>query len=83
MTANCGEDCEEALRQLEEYLDRELPPPTVEQIAIHLEACYPCKDRADFEEHLRDLVRRDCIEHAPDTLVLKIRHRLDGIVSEA
>lgn len=73
---DCGVDCQEALAQLERYLDGELPDTTLEDVKQHLTACYPCTDRASFEEQLRAIVRRDCVETAPPTLVLRIREHL-------
>ena len=48
--SDCGADCQEALAQLERYLDGELPNATLEDVKAHLQACYPCTDRASFEE---------------------------------
>lgn len=76
---DCGEDCQEALAQLEAYLDGELPDSRLPQISAHLAACYPCADRVDFEQQLRAIVRRGCAEKAPATLVDRIHARLDGL----
>jgi mycothiol system anti-sigma-R factor len=79
----CGEDCREALEQLELLLDGELPQHRVTQVRQHLTACYPCTDRATFEEQLRAIVRQNCVEHAPTSLMERIRHRLDeGVLEE-
>lgn len=72
----CGTDCAKALERLEAYLDGELPETAVEDIASHLSACYPCTDRATFEEQLRALVRRDCVDEAPESLLDRIRRHL-------
>jgi anti-sigma factor (TIGR02949 family) len=72
----CGEDCQRALERLEAYLDGELPATEVEDLAVHLQACYPCTDRRDFEAQLRAIVRRDCAEQAPPALIERIRQRL-------
>ena len=75
--ARCGGGCEAALERLEAYLDGELPNTDVADIAAHLSDCYPCTDRATFEEQLRAIVRRDCIEQAPATLLDRIRAELE------
>jgi mycothiol system anti-sigma-R factor len=75
-TATCGEGCVEALETLEAYLDGELPEARVADLAEHLRACYPCADRVSFEEQLRNLVRRRCVDHAPSDLVDRVRARL-------
>jgi mycothiol system anti-sigma-R factor len=81
MTPDCGADCQEALAELERFLDGELPETTVADISQHLADCYPCADRADFEAQLRAIVRRGCADQAPPSLVERIRARLDeGVV---
>lgn len=80
---DCGTECREALEQLELLLDGELPTHRVEQVREHLTACYPCTERASFEEQLRAIVRDGCIEHAPATLVERIQVRLsEGALDE-
>ncbi len=73
---DCGPECQEALEQLELLLDGELPEHRVVKIREHLTACYPCTDRATFEEQLRAIVRQNCVEHAPSSLVDRIHDRL-------
>jgi mycothiol system anti-sigma-R factor len=77
-TAECGERCTEALERLEAYLDGELPETRVADLAEHLRACSPCADRVSFEEQLRTLVRRRCVDHAPRDLVDRVRLRLEA-----
>lgn len=74
----CGEGCVEALERLEAFLDGELPAARVEDLAEHLRACDPCADRVSFEEQLRSLVRRRCVDHAPRDLVDRVRVRLQA-----
>ncbi len=81
--ADCGPDCEEALAELERFLDGELPSTEVGRVSAHLAACYPCTDRATFEEQLRAVVRRGCADAAPPDLVARIRSRLDETVPSA
>lgn len=79
MSADCGStNCEDALTELQRFLDGELPVSELEQIRQHLVDCFPCADRASFEEQLRSIVRRGCAETAPSTLVDRIRLELDG-----
>jgi len=72
----CGDECQEALTQLEAFLDGELPTTKVESMRHHLQECYPCTDRASFEEQLRSIVRRGCADVAPAHLVDRIREHL-------
>ena len=74
--AACGDECQEALDQLEAFLDGELPTAKVDDIRQHLTECYPCTDRATFEEQLRAIVRRGCADVAPPYLVDRIREHL-------
>lgn len=71
-----GGNCAKALEDLERYLDGELPDADLSQIRSHLAECYPCADRASFEEQLRALVRDRCAERAPAALIDQIRARL-------
>jgi anti-sigma factor (TIGR02949 family) len=68
--------CAEALEKLEAYLDGELPADRLDGIRAHLAACYPCTDRASFEEQLRAIVRRECVDRAPASL----RSRIEGLL---
>ena len=77
-TPGC-ENCDDALAQLEAYLDGELPHTRVEDIKQHLTACYPCTERASFEEQLRAIVRRGCADPAPPGLVDRIRQHLSEV----
>lgn len=77
--AESSVDCTEALHELQQYLDGELPEGDLAGIQSHLAACYPCADRATFEEQLRALVRDRCAESAPASLVEQIRARLDQV----
>jgi anti-sigma factor (TIGR02949 family) len=75
---DCAADCQEAIEELERFLDGELPEGEVERVSAHLAACYPCTDRASFEEQLRALLRRGCTDAAPADLVERIRAGLDS-----
>jgi anti-sigma factor (TIGR02949 family) len=75
---DCGSGCAEALERLEAYLDGELPESDAPRIAEHLRECYPCTDRLSFEEHLREIVRRDCAEQAPPHLLARIQAQLSA-----
>jgi anti-sigma factor (TIGR02949 family) len=49
-------NCEDALRHLAAYLDRELKPPGAEQLERHLDTCRSCYSRAEFEQRLKERV---------------------------
>lgn len=69
-------DCRQVLRDLERYLDGELPRARLDELREHLAACYPCADRTTFHEQIRALVRDGCAEQAPARLVARIRQQL-------
>lgn len=48
--------CEDALRLLAAHIDRELDPPTQDQMERHLETCRSCYSRAEFEKRLKEHV---------------------------
>jgi anti-sigma factor (TIGR02949 family) len=53
-------DCEEVLRDLEAFLDGELPSDRAAVIGDHLSTCSPCLDRGDFRRRLRVIVSEKC-----------------------
>jgi mycothiol system anti-sigma-R factor len=72
-------NCSEAVEKLWQYLDRELDGATVAEVERHLQECRDCFSRAEFERHLRALLRRSCgCEQAPATLRARL-HRLLGM----
>ncbi len=67
-------DCNEVLREVELYLDGELPADQSRVIAEHLVTCWPCQERAEFRTALQLLVASKCTRDAmPATLVSRIR----------
>ncbi len=75
--SQCSDECREALHRLGAFLDGELGEVTQAELSQHLARCSPCTERADFEEHLRELVRRGCTDQAPEGLKDRIRVQLD------
>lgn len=65
-------DCTEAIDRLYEYLDAELPEPDCLRISAHLAVCESCHDAAGAERHIRSLLRRSCLERAPETLRVRV-----------
>lgn len=80
-TDGSGTDCQQVLAELEAYLDGELDDTGLSRIRVHLAACYPCTDRADFLEQLRAVLRRGCVTNAPPSLVARIESLLHGSAS--
>lgn len=49
-------DCEQALKQVFEYIDQELGAADHEAMHRHLETCKSCFSRIDFERRLKEKV---------------------------
>jgi len=71
-------NCEQALRHLFEYLDRELDGDLQAQMQHHMESCRSCFSRLEFEQTLKAHVRNTGTEHAPDSL----RDRVGNLLKE-
>lgn len=65
--------CEQAIRQLAVYLDRELDSATSAAIARHLASCRECSTRAEFEKRLRTKVRQAGTQKAPHRLYRRVK----------
>ena len=65
--------CEEVLREVERFLDRELPISDWQVIQTHIDECTSCDNRVEFTRKLRIIVASKCRrEQVPDTLRAKI-----------
>ncbi len=65
--------CSEAVRQLWEYLEGELPTGDREKIDEHLGACFRCCGEAEFAHELRRLL---ATQGAEDGIPDRVRQRL-------
>lgn len=65
--------CEEALRQLYAYLDRELDRHAHRAIEQHLRVCRACFSRAEFERRLKERVRATRGARVPAELEARLR----------
>ncbi len=70
--ANNECQCDEALMHLCEYLDSEMSERDLIRLRIHLEECPPCADALLRERSLRVVLRRSCVEIAPDSLRTRV-----------
>jgi len=65
--------CEETLRRLDDYLDRELTPQEMVRVREHLETCEVCAREYNFEgKVLTDLKAKLRRVKAPEDLIAKI-----------
>ncbi|MET0696280.1 MAG: mycothiol system anti-sigma-R factor [Acidimicrobiia bacterium] len=75
-----GHECDDALTNLYQYLDREIEASTTEVIRAHLEDCSGCLKSFDFEARLQIVVRQRLAEDVPDEFLQRLR---DAIAREA
>lgn len=68
--------CEEALRRLFEYLDRELDGTRQAEMERHLHTCRACYSRAEFEKHLKGRLSALGEEPAPPEFTNRIKNLL-------
>jgi len=69
--------CEQVVQHLWSHLDRELDAATSDDLSRHLAECRRCFSRAEFERHLRALLRRSCDgEQTPPELQERLRRLL-------
>jgi anti-sigma factor (TIGR02949 family) len=70
--------CEETIRRLDDYLDRELTPHEMQLVKEHLEVCALCASEYAFEvsalERIRDKLQRIA---APTDLMAKVSRSLE------
>lgn len=72
-----GMSCEEVLRELLAYLDREIDAETAARIDRHLDACRGCFSRAEFERQLKARVKAAGEKAAPGRLRARIKDIVD------
>lgn len=73
-----GNDCDDALTQLYEYIDGELTPDRRATIKAHLDDCGPCLDAVDFEDALRKVLADRCRDTVPDALRQKVAAAIEA-----
>jgi mycothiol system anti-sigma-R factor len=73
-----GNDCDDALTQLYEFLDGELTHDRRDAIQAHLDECGPCLDAHDFEEALQRLLADRCRDTVPDQLRLRVAGAIEA-----
>jgi len=61
-------DCDDVLREVYTYLDRETDDALRVRIEHHLDGCHDCLEIYDFQAELRQIVARKCKESVPDAL---------------
>ena len=70
--------CDEAVRQLWDYLDRTLSPADLVAVEGHLAFCRRCCGEAEFARELRSFLA----SHAAGKVPADVRARLERFVAE-
>jgi mycothiol system anti-sigma-R factor len=75
----CDEpDCSATLRELDVFLDDEMPPPARAAIRQHLECCPDCHSAFDFHAELKIVIQAKCNNDAmPADLLSRIERCFD------
>ncbi|HEU4917203.1 MAG TPA: zf-HC2 domain-containing protein [Acidimicrobiia bacterium] len=71
-----GHECDDALTNLYQYLDREIEETTSSVIRAHLEDCSGCLKSFDFEARLQIVVRERLAEDVPAEFLQRLREAL-------
>ena len=71
-------DCNDALRELYEFLDGELTSERRSLIHEHIERCNPCLEAFDFEAELRAVVAAKCRDECPEQLRMRIAAAIEA-----
>jgi anti-sigma factor (TIGR02949 family) len=71
-----GRECDDALTNLYQYLDREIEVSSVEVIRSHLGDCPDCLRSFDFEARLKVVVRQRLSEEVPVEFLERLREAL-------
>jgi len=71
-----GRECDDALTNLYQYLDKEIEVTSLEQIRVHLEDCSGCLRSFDFEARLKIVVRERLSEDVPAAFLERLREAL-------
>ncbi len=67
-------DCNETLRELQLFLDGELPADEHEHVLGHLNECLECFHAFDFQAELKQVIAKKCrTEVMPDGLLERIQ----------
>jgi mycothiol system anti-sigma-R factor len=74
----CGMNCDEAVRELYDYLDGELTDDRRQEIAEHLDYCSPCSGAAEFESELRHVIADRCRDRVPDSLRQRVAECIEA-----
>jgi mycothiol system anti-sigma-R factor len=68
-----GFDCDDLLERIWAYMDGEADDEARRDLMAHIERCLPCREHAEFERRLREIIQHKCRgERAPETLRIEL-----------
>ena len=70
--------CEQALKHLAEFIDRELSEGDHESVERHLRTCRSCFSRMEFESRLKQRLSMLSADEAPKESRARIRELIKG-----
>ncbi len=70
-------NCEEVLKHLIEYLDRELDAETSAAVGRHLDDCRGCFSRAEFEMKLKESLQAAATRPVSERLRARLKDLID------
>ncbi|MCG3206013.1 MAG: hypothetical protein KCHDKBKB_02739 [Elusimicrobia bacterium] len=69
--------CEQVLQDIWAYLDREICASDIENIQKHLDLCRSCFSRVEFEQLLRQAMKKKTNHCCPEKVKDRIKNILD------
>lgn len=69
--------CEDVLKSLVDYLHGEVDDARFAEIGKHLDSCRGCLSRSEFEATLKDRVKDEARETAPEALRDRLKTLMD------
>ena len=72
-------ECQQALQDLERFLDGEMDQPQRGLLDAHLNGCTPCMERADFKRHVKELIASRC---GCDAVPSGLQDRISALLSD-
>ncbi len=71
-------DCKQVLTSLYSYLDNDLDKSVVVEIKTHIELCRACFGCLEFEQLLREHMKKTTNHACPEQVKLRIKRLLDA-----
>lgn len=74
--------CSDAIEEMYQFLDGELPPEAADLVSQHLQACLSCFEAFDFEAELKQVIAGRCVESPPPHLHVQITAMIEQFEAE-